>query len=253
MRLALRSSEKRNSFDSIVNWILSLAFAMLIAVAPGLAQSPVITSISPITTQQFQTIVISGSGFGTQNPYTGVSDYISLLDTTKGWQAGYEGCLLGFCTTDTVTLVVNSWTDTKITLGGFSGAWGTDGYTLSVGDSEQVSVFNPQTSAGPGQMTVTVVGETTTTTLTSTPNPSNVGETVTFTVTVDSRSGPPPDGETVSFMQGKQTVGKATLKDGTATVKTSALSKGTHTIVAVYNGDANFGGSKSKPVMQVVQ
>jgi len=231
----------------------SLMLVCIAAASPAMAQSPEITSISKITTQQFQTITITGSGFGTHKAYTGDSDYISFLDTTKKWQAGYQGCLLGFCTTDTVTLIVHEWTDTKIIVGGFSGDWGSDGFTLSVGDSEQISVFNPQTSAGPAQKTVTIVGETTTTTLGSMPNPSDVDESVTFTAKVDSKSGPPPDGESVSFMQGKTTLGTGTLSGGTATFMTSKLGKGTHSITAVYAGDADFAGSTSKPDKQVVQ
>jgi hypothetical protein len=242
--------------DLIAKFILRLSSLMLIGVTVtslAVAQAPEIKSVSRITTQQFQTITITGTGFGTHKHYTGDSDFISFLDTTGKWQAGYKGCLLGFCTTDTVTLVVHKWTDTKIVVGGFSGAWGTDDYTLHKGDSEQISVFNPQTSSGPAQMTVTIVGEETTTTIDSDPNPSNDGETVTFTAKVDSSAGPPPDGESVSFMHGKTKLGTGTLSGGTATFMTSKLSKGTHSVTAVYAGDADFADSTSKPVKQVVQ
>jgi hypothetical protein len=217
------------------------------------AQNPRISKVSRISTQQFQTITIMGSGFGTQDPYTGDSDFISLLDTTKGWQAGYEGCLLGFCTTDTVTLIVHQWTDTKITLGGFSGAFGTDGFTLSQGDNEQVSVFNPQTSAGPAQVNVAVGAQPTTTKLTSSPNPSSAGQPVKFTANVDSSAGPPPDGEIVTFMQGKKTLGSGKLTSGTAVFTTSKLAAGNHAITASYAGDTNFDSSTSNTVKQVVQ
>lgn len=253
MNLAFKNTGIQSAGER--KFMLKVWSTLLIVIATAslaAAQSPVITSISKITTQQFQTIAITGSGFGTQKAYTGNSDYISLLDSTAGWQGGYEGCLLGFCTTDTVTVIVQSWTDSKIVLGGFSGAWGTDGYTLNVGDSVQVSVFDVQTSAGPAQVTVTIVGETTTTTLTSSPNPSSEGETVTFTATVASASGPPPDGEIVTFAAGKKSV-TAKLSGGTATVKTSTLGKGTYSVTATYGGDTDFGGSKSKPVSQVVQ
>lgn len=231
--------------------ILAIAFA-LAATTLAVAQSPQITKVSPISTQQFQIITITGTGFGTNSPYTGDSDFISLLDTTKSWQAGYEGCLLGFCTTDTVTLIVHQWTDAKIVLGGFSGAWGGD-FTLSIGDSEQISVFNPQTSAGPGTATVTVGPELTVTKLTSSPNPSTVGEAVKFTATVDSSAGAPPDGETVTFMVGKAKLGAGTLTNGTASFTTSALKKGDYPVTAVYGGDSNFDGSRSKPLKQVVE
>ena len=256
MHSAHTSVAKRRRLITVAQLRFKVSALLLVCMAAAslaTAQSPEITSVSTITTQQFQTIVITGTGFGTHKSYTGDSDYISFLDTTKKWQAGYKGCLLGFCTTDTVTLIVHKWTDTKIVVGGFKGAWGTDNYTLSVGDSEEISVFNPQTSAGPAQKTVTIVGEKTTTTLGSNPNPSNDGETVTFTAKVDSKSGPPPDGESVSFMQAKTTLGTGTLSGGTATFMTSKLGKGTHSITAVYAGDADFAGSTSKPDKQVVQ
>jgi len=232
---------------------LCLALICIVFTSPGTAQNPKITRVSKIAARKLQTITISGSGFGTQDAYTGDSDFISLLDTTTSWQAGYEGCLLGFCTTDTVTLIVNEWTDTKITLGGFSGAYGSSNFYLTVGDNEQISVFNPQTSVGPATINVTVGADPTTNKLTSAPNPSGAGESVTFTATVDSSEGPPPDGETVTFMQGTKRLGTGTLSSGIAVFTTSGLPAGTHAVTATYGGDANFDSSTSNIVKQVVQ
>ena len=192
--------------------LLCLALIWIAFTCAATAQNPKITRVSKIAAHKLQTITITGSGFGTQDAYTGDSDFISPLDTTTSWQAGYEGCLLGFCTTDSVTLVVDEWTDTKITLGGFSGDYGSHNFYLTVGDNEQISVFNPQTSAGPGTINVTVGADPTTTKLTSTPNPSSSGEPVTFTATVDSSEGAPPNGETVTFMQGTKQLGSGTLR-----------------------------------------
>jgi hypothetical protein len=224
-------------------------FAIAAAASWAVAQTPTITKVSKISTQQYQTIVITGSGFGTHKAYTGDSDFISLEDQTASpdWQAGYEPY------NDTVALIVNEWQDTKIVLGGFSGAWGTYNYTLAVGDSEQVEVWNPQTGNGPATVTVTIVAEPTTTTLTSSPNPSSDGEAVTFTADVTSKAGPPPDGETVSFVVGKTPVATKPLSDGSAIFTTSKLKVGTTPVTAVYAGDSNFADSKSKPVKQVVQ
>src|SRR5580698_7921890 len=91
-------------------------FALLCAVAMGLvffsqpclAQSPQITSVSPISTLQDQPITITGSGFGTQPPYIGDSPYIQLADEPKNWFAGLTG--------DQVNLIVASWTDSQIVL-----------------------------------------------------------------------------------------------------------------------------------------
>lgn len=92
----------------------------------------------------------------------------------------------------------------------------------------------------------------TTTTLSSSPNPSIHGQEVTFTAVVTSSLGALPDGETVTFMDAKKVLGTGTLSGGAASFKTSMLFMGTNAITAVYGGDSNFGGSKSKAVSQVV-
>jgi hypothetical protein len=233
--------------------ILKRAFLVLFAFGAAaslaVAQTPVITQVSKISTQQYQTIVITGSGFGTHKPYTGDSDYISLEDqtATPGWQAGYKPY------NDTVTLIVQKWEDSKIILGGFSGAWGTYNYTLAVGDSEQIEVWNPQSGSGPAEVTTTIVAEATTTTLTSSPNPSTDGDAVTFTANVTSKAGAPPDGETVSFVNGKTVLGTGSLSGGSAVFITSTLKVGTTPVTAVYGGDSDLSGSKSTPVKQVVE
>jgi hypothetical protein len=227
------------------------AFASAVCPRLGHAQ-PKITSVSLITAEQYQTITIKGTGFGKHAPYTGDSDYISFFDLKTGgepqWQAGYSGY------NDTITLIVNSWSNTKIVLGGFSGAWGEAGYdyTLAVGDPVEVQVWNAQTGVGPSNFDSTVSTVPTKTALTSSPNPSTPGEPVTFTATVTSAAGAPPDGETVSFNQGKTVLGTGTLSGGTATFTTSTLKVGSHTVTAVYAGDTNFETSKSKAVKQVV-
>ena len=111
---------------------------------------PVITSVSGVAAQQTQTITINGSGFGTRAAYTGTSNFISVIDANKNWQAGY-----GF---DAITLVVTSWTDTQIVLGGFSGSYGSGTYTLSANDQIELNIFNPQTGSGPGACNNIYVG-----------------------------------------------------------------------------------------------
>jgi len=90
----------------------------------------------------------------------------------------------------------------------------------------------------------------TSTTLTSAPNPSTSGEAVTFTAVVTPA---PPDGETVSFMEGKTVLGTGTLSGGSASFTTSVLPVGTATITAVYGGDLNLDPSTSKALKQVVK
>jgi len=87
------------------------------------------------------------------------------------------------------------------------------------------------------------------TTLTSSPNPSTSGESVTFTALVKPA---PPNGETVLFRNGTTVLGSGTLTGGTAMFSYSTLPVGTNSITAVYGGDQNLLGSKSKVLKQVV-
>ncbi len=90
----------------------------------------------------------------------------------------------------------------------------------------------------------------TTTTISSSLNPSTYGQAVTFTAVVTPA---PPDGETVTFMQGKNDLGTGTLSGGSASFTTSTLSVGSDNIKASYPGDGTLGSSTSSPVSQVVQ
>ncbi len=101
---------------------------------------------------------------------------------------------------------------------------------------------------------VQVVLVATTITLTSSLNPSVYGQSVTFTAEVGSTiNRPPPDGETVSFMNGKKILGTGTLSGGTASFTTSTLKVGTTAVTAVYAGDADFEAKKSNVIKQVVE
>ena len=109
-----------------------------------------------------------------------------------------------------------------------------------------------------GSVTATGGGSqpaTTTTTLGSSPNPSTVGQSVTFTATVQTNS---PTGTAtaatgnVVFKDGGTTVYTGSIANGVATYTTSGLSVGTHTFTAVYSGDSNFATSTSAATNQTV-
>jgi Bacterial Ig-like domain (group 3) len=224
-----------------------MAFLLLFvaaAMSSAFAQSPKITSISKVFAQQYQTITITGSGFGTLQSYRGDSNYIAFGDS-RGWEAGYapDGNLQG--------LIVNSWTDTQIVLGGFT--LNQSQWLPRVGDKISIAVWNAQSGNGPSVKKGRVSTIITDTTLTSSPNPSSQGQDVTFTATVTSSAGAPPDGETVSFVSGQSTLGTGTLSGGVAIFDTMQLPVGTTVVKAVYAGDSEFKGGKSKPVKQVVQ
>ncbi|MGB7149382.1 MAG: choice-of-anchor tandem repeat GloVer-containing protein [Terriglobales bacterium] len=92
------------------------------------------------------------------------------------------------------------------------------------------------------------------TSLTSSPNPSTYGQAVTFTALVsciycESR---PPNGDTVTFIDGRTAFGAGTLSGDSASFTTSALKAGRASIKAVYGGDWGFVGSTSNTLKQVV-
>ena len=126
------------------------------------AQGLQITSVSQISTSQYQTIVITGSGFGSLSPYTGDSGYIEVFDMTRGWAAGYVGpcyngtTYYGGTCSDAVTLAVTSWSDSSIVLAGFSGSWGSGGWVLANGDAVEIAVWNAPSGSGPASITTTV-------------------------------------------------------------------------------------------------
>ena len=82
----------------------------------------------------------------------------------------------------------------------------------------------------------------TTTTLSSSPNPSNLGQTVTFTATVmwNGINSVLPTGTVQFAVDGIAFGFPAAISAGKATITDSALSVGTHTITASYSGDSNF-------------
>ena len=88
------------------------------------------------------------------------------------------------------------------------------------------------------------------TSLTSSVNPSLLGASVTFTATVTGPGGTPTG--SVTFYDGASPLGSNALASGTATLSTSALTAGSHSISAVYSGDANYATSTSSTLSQAV-
>ena len=94
----------------------------------------------------------------------------------------------------------------------------------------------------------------TATTVTSSLNPSQFGQRVTFTVRVRTASGSIIPAGIVTLKDGTTTLGSGALNaQGMAALTTSRLSVGTHRITASYAGNANFNGSASAPLNQVVR
>jgi YVTN family beta-propeller protein len=84
----------------------------------------------------------------------------------------------------------------------------------------------------------------TTTALVSSSNPSTYGDSVTFTATVASSGNGTPNGN-VSFKAGNASLGVVNLVGGSASLTTSALNAGSHTITAHYFGSTRYAASSS--------
>ncbi len=109
---------------------------------------PSIASITPVSAQGSQRIVITGSGFGIQSPYTGLdTPFIAVRNKSRQWSAGR----ITPENADDVTLNVSNWTDSQIIVEGFSGAYGTGTHQLTPGDEIEIAVWNPQSGAGPAR------------------------------------------------------------------------------------------------------
>jgi hypothetical protein len=112
------------------------------------------------------------------------------------------------------------------------------------------------TGAGALGVLINTTLTATTTALISSVNPSQFGQAVTFTATVTKQPGfatGTPTG-TVNFLDGTTSIGNSPLNGGAvATLTTSTLASGTHSITAVYSGDTNFASSTSPALQQLVQ
>lgn len=161
MPLSACSTPSLRKFNRVAGIAVAVAVVLLISALPCWAD-PTITSVSTITATQYQTIDISGSGFGdsadflsdgvivngvfgtcSSFPCSGTSTVLELNDVTGGWAAGY-----GF---DGIGLIVDSWSDTEIVLGGLGGSYigyGPSTFELLVGDQVQIDVWNSVTGSG---------------------------------------------------------------------------------------------------------
>jgi Bacterial Ig-like domain (group 3)/Beta-propeller repeat len=162
------------------------------------------------------------------------STYLGGSNSDQGWGIAVDSAGKAYITGLTCS------TDFPITPGAFQTNLDGDGSC----NEPNVDAFVTKTS---------MPAETpTTTTLSSSLNPSTFGEAVTFISVVTSSIGAPPDGETVTLMEGTKILGTGALSSGSASFTTSALPIGTDPITAVYGGDLHFVGNKSTAVNQVV-
>ncbi len=117
-------------------------------------------------------------------------------------------------------------------------------YNRALTAGEIAAIFNAG-SAGNCRLAPTAVG------LAASPNPSTFGEMVTVTATVTSGDGTPSG--SVTFYDGAASLGVGALDgSGQASFSAAALSGGSHSFTAAYEGDASFAASISDALTQTV-
>jgi hypothetical protein len=124
--------------------------------------------------------------------------------------------------------------------------------TLAVGPHSITASYSGDgnySNSASGALAQTVNQATTTTTVSSSANPSKLGQNVTLTATVS----PLAATGTVQFFDGGASLGIVALSGGKASLAALKLAAGTHPITAAYSGDANYNGSTSAVLNQLVR
>jgi hypothetical protein len=122
--------------------------------------------------------------------------------------------------------------------------------SLSGGNHGITAAYGGDSNFGPsnGSVTQTVQQQSTTTTLATSVNPSGSGLAVIFTASVS----PNAATGTVTFKDGAVVLGTIAVAAGKASLSSSTLAPGGHSITATYNGSAAFGPSTSAVLSQTV-
>ena len=196
----------------------------------------------------------------------GTTGATPTINATVG--AAFNGVVATFSDTDptanarSFTAVIN-WGDGNATngtitpngQGGFNVS-GTNTFARAgrIPVSVQVQKFDPTgTTAIDLTNTAVVASAATTTTLTVAPTSAIAGQPVTFTATVAAPQGTTPTGN-VTFLDGTTPIGVVPVDaNGTATFTTRRWARATHSITAVYNGDASFNTSTSTATVVTVR
>jgi predicted outer membrane repeat protein len=144
-----------------------------------------------------------------------------------------------------------------VTFSVFSGPGSITGNTLTITGAGRVVVAANQlgnanyTAAAQVTQSIVVDRALPAIAVASSANPVLAQNALTFTATVYSAVSTPTG--TIAFEDGATVLGSGILTAGVATFTTSSLAVGTHTIAAVYSGDANFAASSSAALTQTIQ
>ena len=199
-----------------------------------------------------QTVSLSGVGISPTTTLLGSSSNPSAFGQTVTFKASVTSQSSG-TPTGTVTFTNGSTAMCNgVTL---SGGIATCTYsTLPVGSDIVTATYSGDSnfSGSSGSVSQTINKTIPTTTLTSSLNPSGLGQPVTFTAQITPQYGGQATG-TVTFKDGSTPLGSTGVSGNAASLTTSGLALGTHSVNAIYSGDSNFTGSTSNTVTQVVQ
>ena len=177
-----------------------------------------------------QTVTLSATV--TSSTAGSITGTVTFLDGSTSIGTGNVGAG-GVATLQTSTLSVATHSITA--------KYGGDANFATSSSTAVSLVINPAASQAP-----------TSTALSASPNPAASGATVTLTATVTSTTAGTITG-TVTFLDGANSIGTGSVgANGIATLQTSSLSAGTHSLTAMYGGDANFLTSTSSAVSLVI-
>ena len=242
-----------------------------------------LTTVNGVQTATFTTSSLSVGPYTVTAKYYGDITYAASSGTVEGTveQTGTTTALVASPTSTvfgqsvTLTATVTENEASSGTLAGGTVTFISGGVTLGTGtldDTGKASLSTAALPVGSDSITATYAGSSdfggststgqsvsvaqdgTTTTLTPSANPAFTGQYVTLTATVNaaSPSSATPAG-TVTFYDSTTSLGTGTLNSsGVATFTTTALTLGSHSLTADYQGNPNFTTSNSAALTETV-
>ena len=218
-------------------------------------QATLTTSTLPFGTH---TITASYSGDASHTPSSAnLTQTVKRLKSTTSLRSSDNSSNVGQAVTFTATVKPASgtapligtvtFTDGSVTLGTVALSGGKATLTtsaLTFGTHNITASYSGDGTYEPSSdsLTQTVKRLHSSTSLRSSPNPSTVGQAVTFTATVTPSGSLPPTGS-VTFTDGSITLGTVALSGGRASLTVSTLLPGHHNVTATYSGDATYSPS----------